>query len=362
MGGRSRLHCDCSGADAAYFILKLTLGVSATLFSMLGLIIMCVGIYAEVERQQNKTMEGFFVAPAVILVVLGVSIFALSFIGMVGALRDNRLLLKIILEKFRHKRTNWLIKSFPAQCKSNLLLPFPWSLQSQFKWTLVTVVVLEFIFIIVCFLFRNKVLLVFKANVREGIRHYYEDLDFKNILDRIQTKFSCCGGDEYTDWKVNLYHDCDAPGPMACGVPYTCCIQEEEDEVVNTQCGYLMLKQEHFEVDKIIHVRGCIDAINLWFEDNVIITVGILAAIILPQMLGIFLSCLYLIKLSQYKDEVDGFRVRIPFEQLDLSGAGWCLCLPKAEGYQAMEEPVDPYSMNLLQDTQVMDTKEEELN
>ncbi|XP_072122731.1 tetraspanin-15-like isoform X4 [Mobula birostris] len=301
MGGRSRLHCDCSGADAAYFILKLTLGVSATLFSMLGLIIMCVGIYAEVERQQNKTMEGFFVAPAVILVVLGVSIFALSFIGMVGALRDNRLLLKIVL-------------------------------------------------------------LVFKANVREGIRHYYEDLDFKNILDRIQTKFSCCGGDEYTDWKVNLYHDCDAPGPMACGVPYTCCIQEEEDEVVNTQCGYLMLKQEHFEVDKIIHVRGCIDAINLWFEDNVIITVGILAAIILPQMLGIFLSCLYLIKLSQYKDEVDGFRVRIPFEQLDLSGAGWCLCLPKAEGYQAMEEPVDPYSMNLLQDTQVMDTKEEELN
>ncbi|XP_062913141.1 tetraspanin-15-like isoform X2 [Mobula hypostoma] len=326
MGGRSRLHCDCSGADAAYFILKLTLGVSATLFSMLGLIIMCVGIYAEVERQQNKTMEGFFVAPAVILVLLGVSIFALSFIGMVGALRDNRLLLKI------------------------------------FKWTLVTVVVLEFIFIIVCFLFRNKVLLVFKANVREGIRHYYEDLDFKNILDRIQTKFSCCGGDEYTDWKVNLYHDCDAPGPMACGVPYTCCIQEEEDEVVNTQCGYLMLKQEHFEVDKVIHVRGCIDAINLWFEDNVIITVGILAAIILPQMLGIFLSCLYLIKLSQYKDEVDGFRVRIPFEQLDLRGAGWCLCLPKAKGYQAMEEPVDPYSMNLLQDTQVMDTKEEELN
>ncbi|XP_062913142.1 tetraspanin-15-like isoform X3 [Mobula hypostoma] len=301
MGGRSRLHCDCSGADAAYFILKLTLGVSATLFSMLGLIIMCVGIYAEVERQQNKTMEGFFVAPAVILVLLGVSIFALSFIGMVGALRDNRLLLKIVL-------------------------------------------------------------LVFKANVREGIRHYYEDLDFKNILDRIQTKFSCCGGDEYTDWKVNLYHDCDAPGPMACGVPYTCCIQEEEDEVVNTQCGYLMLKQEHFEVDKVIHVRGCIDAINLWFEDNVIITVGILAAIILPQMLGIFLSCLYLIKLSQYKDEVDGFRVRIPFEQLDLRGAGWCLCLPKAKGYQAMEEPVDPYSMNLLQDTQVMDTKEEELN
>ncbi|XP_072916221.1 tetraspanin-15-like isoform X1 [Hemitrygon akajei] len=324
MGGRCRLHC--TGADAAYYVLKLTLGVSATLFSMLGLLIMCVGIYAEVERQRNKTMEGFFVAPAVFLVLLGVSIFAVSFVGMVGALRDNQLLLKI------------------------------------FKWTLVTVVLLEMIFIIVSFVCRNKVLLVFKANVREGIKHYYEDLDFKNILDRIQTKFSCCGGDEYKDWKVNHYHECNAPGPTACGVPYTCCIQEEEDDVVNTQCGYYTLNLERFEVDDIIHVRGCVDAISLWFEDNVSIAVGILAAIILPQMLGILLSCLYLVKLSQYPDEVDGFRVRIPYELLDLSGAGWCMCLPKAEGYQAKDDPVDPYSMHPLQDTQVMDTKEEELN
>ncbi|XP_072916248.1 tetraspanin-15-like isoform X4 [Hemitrygon akajei] len=285
MGGRCRLHC--TGADAAYYVLKLTLGVSATLFSMLGLLIMCVGIYAEVERQRNKTMEGFFVAPAVFLVLLGVSIFAVSFVGMVGALRDNQLLLKI------------------------------------FKWTLVTVVLLEMIFIIVSFVCRNKVLLVFKANVREGIKHYYEDLDFKNILDRIQTK---------------------------------------EDDVVNTQCGYYTLNLERFEVDDIIHVRGCVDAISLWFEDNVSIAVGILAAIILPQMLGILLSCLYLVKLSQYPDEVDGFRVRIPYELLDLSGAGWCMCLPKAEGYQAKDDPVDPYSMHPLQDTQVMDTKEEELN
>lgn len=328
MSGRSRL--SRTGADAVYFILKLTLTISATLFSMLGLLIICIGIYAEVERQQNKTLEGFFVAPAVILILLGVSIFVVSFVGMVGALRDNQLLLKM------------------------------------FKWTLVAVLLLELVFIIVSFLCRNKVLLMFKANVREGIRHYYDDLDFKNILDRIQVKFSCCGGEEYKDWSVNHYHACDAPGPMACGVPYTCCVKEQEGNVINTQCGYEKLHQERFEVGETINARGCVDAITLWFEDNIGSTVGILIAILLPQVLGIVLSCLYLGKLSQHMDEVDGFRMfkmSIPYEQLDLSGAGWCMCLPREEGYQPIEQDDNvPNEVNPLQDPQPINTEQEDLN
>ncbi|XP_055518293.1 tetraspanin-15 isoform X3 [Leucoraja erinacea] len=303
MSGRSRLRR--TGADAVYFILKLTLTISATLFSMLGLLIICIGIYAEVERQQNKTLEGFFVAPAVILILLGVSIFVVSFVGMVGALRDNQLLLKMVL-------------------------------------------------------------LMFKANVREGIRHYYDDLDFKNILDRIQVKFSCCGGEEYKDWSVNHYHACDAPGPMACGVPYTCCVKEQEGNVINTQCGYQKLHQERFEVGTTINARGCVDAITLWFEDNIGSTVGILIAILLPQVLGIVLSCLYLGKLSQHMDEVDGFRMfkmSIPYEQLDLSGAGWCMCLPREEGYQPIEQDDNiPNEVNPLQDPQPINTEQEDLN
>lgn len=36
-------------------------------------------------------------------------------------------------------------------------------------------------------------------------------------------QFKCCGGMDYKDWAVNMYHNCSAPGPLACGVPYTCC-------------------------------------------------------------------------------------------------------------------------------------------
>ncbi|XP_041065020.1 tetraspanin-15 isoform X4 [Carcharodon carcharias] len=273
------------GINPGYLALKLTLGVFSTLFWLLGLLILCIGIYAEVERQQNKTMDSLFLAPAIILLLLGLSMFTVSFAGMVGALRDNRLLLKV------------------------------------FKWTLVTVVVLQLVFIIVSLLCQNKVLLLFKANVREGIKHYYDDLDFKNILDRIQVK----------------------------------------GDVINTQCGYQTLHKERFEVDTIIYVRGCVDAISLWFMDNIGITVGILAALLLPQVIGIVLSCLYLKTLSQHKDEFDGFR--IPYELLDLSGAGWCLCLPREEGYQPVERAESnadtPDAVSSVQEMQPMNTEQE---
>ena len=42
-------------------------------------------------------------------------------------------------------------------------------------------------------------------------------------------QFQCCGAREFKDWEVNMYHNCSAPGPLACGVPYTCCITTKVD-------------------------------------------------------------------------------------------------------------------------------------
>lgn len=57
---------------------------------------MAIGIYAEVERQRYKTLEGVFLAPAVILIVLGVVMFVVSLIGVLASLRDNLTLLKVV--------------------------------------------------------------------------------------------------------------------------------------------------------------------------------------------------------------------------------------------------------------------------
>lgn len=44
-------------------------------------------------------------------------------------------------------------------------------------------------------------------------------------FSHLLSQFKCCGGEDYRDWSKNQYHDCSAPGPLACGVPYTCCFR-----------------------------------------------------------------------------------------------------------------------------------------
>lgn len=74
------------------------------------------------------------------------------------------------------------------------------------------------------------------------------------------------------------------------------------------------------------------------------------------QLLGIILSCVFwnlLVDMSESPDMVD-FKVlkRAGFEygELDLAGAGWCLCLPRDGGYlpiPASEPELDPIDAHL---------------
>ncbi|XP_058050864.1 tetraspanin-15-like isoform X2 [Ahaetulla prasina] len=285
-GAASRRPCGAMGGSGPawrdslpyYYCVKFSLSASSTLFSMVGLVIFCVGIYAEVERQKHRTLEGLFLAPAVILILLGLTIFAVSFIGMVGSLRDNRTLLKTM----------------------------------------------------------NA---VFHSSIQDGIRHYYDDLDFKNILDYVQQKFSCCGGDEFSDWHVNPYHSCNGSGPLACGVPYTCCIRKAPGEVINTLCGYRTLNQERLELVNTIHVRGCIHAVSFWFKDNFEATLAIVCSLLLPQVFGLVMAWLHWQKLNEIHSQMDTVDFKqldwsdFNFATLDLTGAGWCWCLPREGGY-----------------------------
>lgn len=75
-------------------------------FQLVGGFILAVGIYAEVERQRYKTLEGVFLAPAIILILLGVVMFIVSFIGVLASLRDNLTLLKVVSNLFI---AHWLI-------------------------------------------------------------------------------------------------------------------------------------------------------------------------------------------------------------------------------------------------------------
>ncbi|KAM7423950.1 hypothetical protein PAMA_000350 [Pampus argenteus] len=258
----------------SYIFLKFILFAYAIVWWLIGGCILAIGIYAEVERQRYKTLQGIFLAPAVILIILGIVMFIVSFIGVLASLRDNLTLLKV------------------------------------FMYTLTVCLILQLLGGILALVFRNQTMDLVNKNIQRGIVNYYDDLDFKNIMDFVQKKFQCCGGKEFKDWSVNMYHNCSAPGPLACSVPYTCCITTKPNEVANTLCGYKMLKKERLDLIDDIHIRGCTDAFLIWLLDNYKIMAGLLLGILLPQFFGVIVSWLYITRvedaITEYGHYMDG--------------------------------------------------------
>ncbi|XP_067908494.1 tetraspanin-15 [Heterodontus francisci] len=284
-----------------YICLKFTLIIYSTFFWLIGGFILCIGIYAEVERQKYKTLQGAFLAPAIILILLGILMFVVSFIGVLASLRDNLCLLKVFL------------------------------------YTLAIVLILELLGGIVALIFRNQTLDFINENIRKGIKHYYDDLDFKNIMDFVQEEFKCCGAEDFTDWSTNIYHSCEGPatGPLACGVPYSCCRRNKTD-VANTLCGYKTLDQQRFNLVHVIYVGGCTDAVLNWFLGHYAAMAGLLLGIIAPQFFGVIITWLYTTRLEDIIYEYDAVDIGLMSEQsyrhrdedVSTSGTGCCWCLP----------------------------------
>ncbi|XP_070608291.1 tetraspanin-15 [Erythrolamprus reginae] len=277
-----------------YLCLKFTLVTYSTVFWLIGAFVLAVGIYAEVERQKYKTLESAFLAPAIILILLGIVMFLVSFLGVLASLRDNLNLLK------------------------------------AFMYILGFCLLIELIGGVTALIFRNKTIEFLNENIGRGIKNYYDDLDFKNIMDFVQKEFKCCGGEDFKDWSKNQYHDCSAPGPLACGVPYSCCVANKT-MVINTMCGYKTINEERLSVGHIIYVRGCTNAVFIWFTDNYDIMAGILLGILLPQFFGVMITLLYITRVEDIIIEhgkllQGGSNQRNDDEP---SGAGCCMCFPE---------------------------------
>ncbi|XP_056397479.1 tetraspanin-15 isoform X3 [Hyla sarda] len=281
--------------------------------------------------------------------------FIVSFIGVLASLRDNLCLLQVfmytlgvclILELtggilaliFRNQvRTIGMYTSFSPFCSAiPVLLPLA---PAHCFWSLVMPFIGEHLIHpqinkSVSLLYQTMDLL--NKNIRKGIQNYYDDLDFKNIMDFVQKQFKCCGGAEYTDWEQNVYHSCSAPGPLACGVPYTCCLTNKTGAVMNTMCGYQAMKYNRPAAQQFIHVRGCTDAVIIWFLDNYAVMAGLLLGILVPQFLGVLLSLLYVSRVEDMITEwnssadvlLEGETTK---HEIEFSTVGCCRCYPGEE-------------------------------
>uniref|UniRef100_A0A8B9YU03 Tetraspanin 14 n=1 Tax=Bos mutus grunniens TaxID=30521 RepID=A0A8B9YU03_BOSMU len=219
-----------------------------------GVVFLGVGLWAWSEKgvlsDLTKVTRMHGIDPVVLVLMVGVVMFTLGFAGCVGALRENICLLNF------------------------------------FCSTIVLIFFLELAVAVLAFLFQDWVRDRFREFFESNIRSYRDDIDLQNLIDSLQKANQCCGAYGPEDWDLNVYFNCSGASYSRekCGVPFSCCVPDPAQKVVNTQCGYDVRTQLKSKWDESIFTKGCIQALESWLPRNIYIVAGVFIAISLLQV------------------------------------------------------------------------------
>ncbi|XP_055018727.1 tetraspanin-14 isoform X2 [Boleophthalmus pectinirostris] len=182
-------------------------------FWLLGAALIAAGLWAWSEKGVLQDLSvltrihGF--DPVWALLVSGAVMFILGFAGCVGALRENLCLLK------------------------------------AFSSMVGLIFLLEVLAVVLVLVFQSQVFDWIQAFFMKNIRAYRDDIDLQNLIDSLQTSTWCCGAQGPDDWEQNPYFSCNSTNASRerCGVPFSCCVLDPAESVLNSQCGYDVRKR-----------------------------------------------------------------------------------------------------------------------
>uniref|UniRef100_G1RPS0 Tetraspanin 17 n=1 Tax=Nomascus leucogenys TaxID=61853 RepID=G1RPS0_NOMLE len=223
---------------------------------VLGALFLAIGLWAWGEKGVLSNISALTdlggLDPVWLFVVVGGVMSVLGFAGCIGALRENTFLLKF------------------------------------FSVFLGLIFFLELATGILAFVFKDWIRDQLNLFINNNVKAYRDDIDLQNLIDFAQEYWSCCGARGPNDWNLNIYFNCTDLNPSRerCGVPFSCCVRDPAEDVLNTQCGYdvrLKLVRGELEQQGFIHTKGCVGQFEKWLQDNLIVVAGVLVGIALLQ-------------------------------------------------------------------------------
>lgn len=248
-------------------VVKYLLFFFNMIFWIIALVLISIGVYSRVVKHAETALACLTVDPALLLMILGILMFFITFCGCVGSLRENICLLQ------------------------------------TFCVILTIIFLLQLVAGVLGFVFSDKARGKVTEMVDNGIKHYRDDLDLQNLIDYGQKQFNCCGGISYMDWSQNIYFNCSKENPSRerCSVPFSCCLLSREEAVINTMCGHGMQELDYLAASAFINTNGCIDNVVNWIHSNLFLLGGIALGLAIPQLVGILLSQ---ILINQIQDQI----------------------------------------------------------
>ncbi|CAM4565106.1 hypothetical protein PO909_028971 [Leuciscus waleckii] len=248
-------------------VVKYLLFFFNMLFWIIALFLISIGVYSRLVKHAETVLACLTVDPALLLMIVGVLMFFITFCGCVGSLRENICLLQ------------------------------------TFCIILTIIFLLQLVAGVLGFVFSDKARGKVTEMVDNAIKHYRDDLDLQNLIDYGQKQFNCCGGISYMDWSQNMYFNCSEENPSRerCSVPFSCCLLSKEESVINTMCGHGMQVLKYDTAGAFINTNGCIDNVVNWIHSNLFLLGGIALGLAIPQLVGILLSQ---ILINQIQDQI----------------------------------------------------------
>ncbi|KAL4232246.1 Tetraspanin-5 [Mactra antiquata] len=237
-----------------------------------------LGIWMRTDKTLLVTTDTEFYLDLPLLTCIGGAVtFVVAFLGCVGALRENLILLKvffyvlifILVGEMILAVTVFIIYTVP-EARDNFLRSQP-----------------------------EKILY-------SAIHRYMDDMAVQDWVDRIQSEFKCCGvsktDEGFRDWKTSPYFNCSLTNRSIyrCAVPKSCCIFEQGDRV-NIMCGFEKTDKPLSEVRDYIHTRGCIIGFGEWLgKYNNFIIISCLSIIIM-QFLAVLSAKVMVIRIRKQR-------------------------------------------------------------
>ncbi|XP_036971776.1 tetraspanin-33 [Acanthopagrus latus] len=251
-----------------YRTIKYTLFIFCYFFWVVSAVLTAVGIYAKIAKEKD-VVDTLTLDPALLLIIVGSVMFLITFLGCFGALRNATCLLK------------------------------------TFLGILTAILLLQIAAGVVGYLFTDKVMERTEKLMTKAIVLYREDQDLENAIDFIQKKFQCCGVESYKDWSHNVYFKCSDTNPSleACGVPFSCCVQLQNQTVLNTMCGYGMQQLEERSARQDVFTIGCLEKIASWAKNNLLLVAGLTAGLLLLEVCMISLAAAQISRINKVQQQ-----------------------------------------------------------
>lgn len=152
------------------YFLKFCLFFCNLVFTVLGLVVLCVGVWGLVSKESfaQEKIGTLGTDPMLVLLTLGFLLTLLCLTGCVGAVRENSCLLKV------------------------------------FSATVLLLITAQVLFAIVVYSLQDQIEGYLRSGLLMAMARYQDDLDLRFITDEIQSGLQCCGADTYRDWEVNM--------------------------------------------------------------------------------------------------------------------------------------------------------------